>query len=124
MPRARSEPTRFMEREIEVEAAEDAPQRPVAFKIGGQRYVVADVLSTWEDEEPGGRTRRQRRHRTFYRLRTEEGHLFDIYFDWAEARRRHRNRWVLHRRLAEAAEPAPAPAHGEKEPPGEEGGGA
>ena len=124
MPGPRSKSTRFMEREIEVEGAEDAPRRPVAFKVGGHRYVVAAVLSTWEDEEPGGRTRRQRRHRTFYRLRTEEGHLFDIYFDWAEARRRHRDRWVLHRRVAAAAEPPPTPAQGEKEPPGEEGGGA
>ena len=124
MPGARSKPTRFMEREIEVEAAEDAPQRPVAFKIGGRRYVVADLLSTWEDEAPGGaRQWSKRRHRTFYRLRTEEGDLFDIYFDWAEARRRHRDRWVLHRRLSTGAEPAEAPASGEKEPPGEEEGG-
>ena len=72
MPGPRSKSTRFMEREIEVEGAEDAPRRPVAFKVGGHRYVVAAVLSTWEDEEPGGRTRRQRRHRTFYRLRTEK----------------------------------------------------
>jgi hypothetical protein len=112
-----------MEREIEVEGAEDAPRRPVAFKVGGQRYVVAAVLSTWEDEEPGGRTRRQRRHRTFYRLRTEEGHLFDIYFDWAEARRRHRDRWVLHRRLAAAAEPSPMPEPEAETPPTEGAGG-
>ena len=125
MPRARSEPTRFMDREIEVEGAEEPPRRPAAFKVGGRRYVVADLLSTWEDEAPGGgRHWSQRRHRTFYRLRTEEGHLFDIYFDWAEARRRHRDRWVLHRRLAAAAEPAEEPARRAKEPSGEEGGGA
>jgi hypothetical protein len=111
MPEARSEPTWFMDREIDVEAAEDAPRRPTAFRVGGRRYVVADVLSTWEDEAPGSARgawhQRQRLHRTFYRLRTEEGHLFDIYFDWSESRRRHRDRWVLHRRLS-AAPPAAA----------------
>jgi hypothetical protein len=111
-----------MDREIEVEAAEDAPRRPVAFKVGGHRYVVADVLSTWDDEAPGAaRDWRQRHARTFYRLRTEEGHLFDIYYDWSESRRRRRDRWMLHRRLAAAPPPAatdaaPAPST-EAEPP-------
>jgi len=124
MPGGRSEPTRFMEREIEVEAAEDAPRRPVAFKVGGRRYVVAGVLTTWEDEAPGAaRHWSQRRHRTFYRLRTEEGDLFDVYFDWAESRRRHRDRWVLHRRLSAAAEPAPMPPREPETPPAEEGAG-
>jgi hypothetical protein len=109
MPESRSESTRFMDREIEVEAAEDAPRRPVAFKVGGRRYVVAEVLSTWEDEAPGAaRNWRQHRHRTFCRLRTEEGDLFDLYYDWSESRRHHRDRWVLHRRLAAAPPPAAA----------------
>jgi hypothetical protein len=117
MPGSRSEPTRLMDREIEVEAAEDAPRQPAAFKVGGRRYVVAEVLSTWDDESPGSaRDWRQRLHRTFYRLRTEEGELFDIYFDWSESHRRHRDRWVLHRRLSAAApasEPASAPSQEE-----------
>jgi hypothetical protein len=122
MPEARSESTRFMDREIEVEAAEEAPRRPVAFKVGGRRYAVTDVLSTWEDEAPGtGRDWRQRHHRTFHRLRTDEGDLFDVYYDWSESRRHHRDRWVLHRRLAAAPPPAateaaPAPST-EAEPP-------
>jgi len=127
MPGARSESSRFMDREIEVEAAEDAPQQPVAFKVGGRRYVVADVLSTWEDEAPGAaRNWRQHHHRTFYRLRTEEGDLFDVYYDWSESRRHHRDRWVLHRRLAAAppsasAEPAPVPPPEAEAPAAEEG---
>ena len=127
MPEARSESARFMDREIEVEATEEAPRRPVAFKVGGRRYVVADVLSTWGDEAPGAaRDWRQRHHRTFYRLRTEEGDLFDVYYDWSESRRHHRDRWVLHRRLA-AAPPAaatelpPAPSAEAEPPPAEEG---
>ena len=125
MPGARSEPTRFMDREIDVEAAEDAPRRPVAFSVAGRRYVVAGVLSTWEDEAPGAARRgRPSYHRTFYRLRTEDGDVFDIYFDEGESRRRHRDRWVLHRRLAAApaagaAEPAAAPS-----PQGEAAGGS
>ncbi len=127
MSEARSESARFMDREIEVEAAEDAPRRPVAFKVGGRRYVVAAVVSTWDDEAPGAaRDWRQRHHRTFYRLRTEEGDLFDVYYDWSESRRHHRDRWVLHRRLA-AAPPAaatelpPVPPAEAEPPPAEEG---
>jgi hypothetical protein len=114
-----------MNREIKVEAAEDAPRRPVAFELDGRRYVVAGVLSTWEDEAPGpARDLRQRRHRTFYRLRTEEGQLFDIYFDWAESRRRRRDRWVLHRRLTAAPPAAAAAEPAQAQPPeAEEGGG-
>ena len=128
MPGPRSESSRFMDREIEVEAAEDAPRRPAAFKVGGQRYVVAEVLSTWEDEAPGAaRDWRQRRDRTFYRLRTEEGDLFDIYYDWSESQRHHRDRWVLHRRLAAApppaaAEPTPVPPPEAEAPAADEGG--
>jgi Domain of unknown function (DUF6504) len=130
MPGARSESSRFMDREIEVEAAEDAPRQPVAFKVGGRRYVVADVLSTWEDEAPGAaRDWRQHHHRTFYRLRTEEGDLFDVYYDWSESRRHHHDRWVLHRRLAAAppsapAEPVPVPPPEAEAPAAEEGGSA
>ena len=127
MPGARSESSRFMDREIEVEAAEDAPQQPVAFTVGGRRYVVADVLSTWEDEAPGtARDWRQHHHRTFYRLRTEEGDLFDVYYDWSESRRHHRGRWVLHRRLAAAppsaaTEPTSTPSAEAEAPAAEEG---
>ena len=117
MPHARTQPTRFMDREIQVETAEAEPRRPTAFSVGGRRYLVADVISTWEDEAPGSARdwhQRQRRQRTFYRLRTEEGELFDVYYDWSESRRHHRDRWVLHRRLSTAApaptaEPAPEP---------------
>ena len=119
MPGAGSEPTRFMDREIEVEATEDAPRRPVAFKVGGHRYGVVEVLSTWEDEAPGAtRDWRQRHDRTFYRLRTDEGDLFDIYYDWNESRRHHRDRWVLHRRLSTAppAASTPEPQSGEEPP--------
>jgi len=119
MPGAGSEPTRFMDREIEIEATEDAPRRPVAFKVGERRYGVAEVLSTWEDEAPGAaRDWRHRHDRSFYRLRTDEGDVFDIYYDWNESRRYHRDRWVLHRRLSTAppAASTPEPPSGEEPP--------
>jgi hypothetical protein len=132
MPEARSEPTKFMDREIQVEAAQDTPRQPAAFTVGGRRYVVAELLSTWEDEAPGSARnfrQRQRLHRTFHRLRTEEGDLFEIYYDWSESRRRHRDRWVLHRRLSTAAaappaEPAPEPKAEAEAPAVESNGGA
>ena len=118
MPEARSQPIRFMDREIQVEAAEDAPRRPKAFTVGGRRYLVTEVISTWEDEPPGSaRNWHQRPHRTFYRLRTEEGELFDVYYDLGESRRRHRDRLALHRRLSTAA-PA-STAEPDKKPPAE-----
>ena len=43
--------------------------------------------------------------RRYYRLRTEEGEVYELYVDWSPARRRRKEgagaaRWYLHRRIS------------------------
>ena len=125
MPRQHSAPRRLGGREIQAEVSGDEGSDPKSFVLGGHKHVVAEVVSTWHDESFGGGYRRDAwlgHQRVFYRVRTEAGELFDIYFDLGERRRRGKGRWVLHRRLAAGApapEAAPAqqpPATGEDQP--------
>ncbi len=113
MPDARPAAKDFVDREIEVELGEDEPEKPTSFRLGKRRYEVEEVVSTWRDQELGdatgfGRSWRNRHQRTYLRLKTRDGELFDIYFDLSAGRKKGRKRWVLHRRLrGEEAPPAP-----------------
>jgi hypothetical protein len=123
MPDDRAAAREFVDREIVVEAGEDEPDRPKAFRLGKRRYEVAEVVSTWRDQELGAptgfdRSWRDRHQRTYLRVKTAEGDLFDIFFDMAGRRKQGRRRWVLHRRLRGAeAPPAPPGAIPEEPPP-------
>jgi hypothetical protein len=116
----------FVDREIEVELAEDEPDKPTAFRVGKRRYEVEELVSTWRDQELGastgfGRSWRDRHQRTYMRVKTTDGELFDIYFDLGGSRKKERKRWVLHRRLrGEEVGPAPSgPTPEEPSPPPE-----
>ena len=91
----------FVHEEIEVEFARK-PGPPVAFVWRDERHEVAEVLRSWADHGFGTLGYRakwwQRRHRTYYRVRTKEGALADFYLD------RGRQRWVLYRRSRLAGE--------------------
>ena len=116
MPQRRPPPSRAGEREIQVEVSGDEGSEPKAFTLTGHRHVVADVVGSWHDEAFSAGYRRDAwlgHQRLFYRLRTEAGELFDVYFDLGEQRRRGRGRWVMHRRLA--AGEAPLPEHPQEE---------
>ncbi len=114
MARQPSKPSSPGDREIRVEVSgaegsSVAGGEPKAFTVAGRRHGVAEGVSTWPDESFGGGYRRDAwlgHQRLFYRVRTEAGELFDIYFDLGESRRRRKSRWVLHRRLPAAAGPA------------------
>ena len=75
---------RFFGQVIEVER-DDESRAPVAFAFKGERHEVAEVLTYWQDHgfPNDGRKHRwiQRRHRNYYRVRTAEGRVFEIYFD-------------------------------------------
>ncbi len=88
-----------------MELGEEEPEKPKAFRLGKRRFEVVEVVSTWRDQELGaptgfGRSWRDRHQRTYLRVKTQEGELFDIYFDLAGRRKKGRRRWVLHRRLS------------------------
>ena len=90
-----------IDREIEVELGDDEPKVPKAFRLDATRYSVAGLLRTWPDaalaSTPRTANRRSRPSRTFFRVKTEEGTIFDIYCDWFSNKKQ---RWVLHRKLA------------------------
>ena len=75
--------------------------QPVAFRWRGRQYRIGRVRQSWFDVSsgpPGSRIRKgwwERRRRTFYRVETQDGQLFEIYWDRGAARRD----WVLYRRL-------------------------
>lgn len=87
----------FIDESVEIKF-ERTPWHPEAFVWRGQEYVIARVLDTWFDYGWGPLQQRpkrwwQRRHRTYYRVETREGEVYEIYHDRA------RREWTLYRRL-------------------------
>ncbi len=105
-------PVDFVDREIEVTLSEDKLPVPVAFHLGSRQYKIVEQLATWEDHAfaalQRGRDWRQQQQRRYYRVRTEEGEVYELYADWSPGRRRRKGeaqgtRWSLHRRLSSGA---------------------
>lgn len=76
------------------------PGPPRAFTWEGRTLAVVEVLEHWQDygfgsTHPAARNWRTRRHRNYYRLRAEDGHIYDLYLD----RGAKRPRWYLYRRV-------------------------
>ena len=76
---------RFFGQVISVERGGGETRTPTAFSFGGERHAVARILASWQDfgfPDDGRRhTWRQRRHRTYYRVETDGGRRFEIYYD-------------------------------------------
>jgi hypothetical protein len=103
-------PVDFVAREVEVTLSEDEAV-PVAFRLGSRQYKIAEQIASWQEGAfPGlrpGREWRQQRERRYYRVRTEEGEVYELYAAWSPARRRRREgtqgtRWYVHRRIIAA----------------------
>ena len=102
-------PVDFVDREIEVQLSEDEAPVPLAFRLGSREYKIGEQLATWEDHAfaalQRGRDWRQQQQRRYYRVRTGEGEVCELYADWSPGRRRRKGeaqgtRWYLHRRLS------------------------
>lgn len=88
---------------------------PDAFSWDGQRFDIVAVLAEWHDYDKRRErdtTRRSqgqltRKHgswglgRDFYRVRTEDGRVFDLYYDRSPMGADDIGRWVLYRELEE-----------------------
>jgi hypothetical protein len=67
--------------------------------------MIADILEAWQDygfgKSPMRRKRWwQRHHRNYYRVRTTEGELFEIYYDRGTRLEHAKSeRWFLYRQL-------------------------
>jgi len=75
---------RFIGQKIDVETG-GAIKEPVSFTWKGKEYRIVEVLLSWMDWGfPQGASQRDwktRRHRNFYRVRTESGLVCEIYHD-------------------------------------------
>ncbi len=102
-------PVEFIGKPIEVKLSDDDPPVPVAFRLGDKEYKVADVLQHWQEHASGQAIRghddwRSGPQRLYYRLRTTEGEVYEVYVDWLATRRQGRRRqekskWFAYRRL-------------------------
>ena len=106
-------PVDFVGREIEVRMSEGDSPAPVAFSLGEREFKVAEQLATWQDHAfaatgRGGRNWRQPQQRWFFRVRADDGEVYELYVDWSPGRRRRAARWYLHRHWTGAAEEKPA----------------
>jgi hypothetical protein len=114
------QPLRFIGEEIEVGFRQPPvyskrPDCPDQFVWRGSAYAILELLAEWHDYRRRGRmgmnmrperaaTAAQRGSwgvgRYYFRVRTDAGRVFDIYYDRAPASREDRSgRWFLYREL-------------------------
>ena len=84
---------------IDVEC-EGEPAQPVSFIWRDEEFRIEEILRAWQDWGfPAGAPRRKawnlRRHRNYFKVRTECGRVFEIYMD----RKTPEFVWVLYREL-------------------------
>lgn len=113
-------PVRFISEPVEVQfdrppLLEKKPGCPNGFTWRGTAYRIAEVLSEWHDYERRGRMARNMKPehaavaasrgswgvgQDYFRVRTENGQFFDLYYDRAPKDAGHRKgAWFLDREL-------------------------
>ena len=96
--------TRFFGRQIEVVTGGDI-KVPVSFRLDGRNYTIAEITESWPDYGYGRDSSRrkhwwQRHHRNYYRVRTDEGGVYEIYHDrGTKLTHPEHKKWFLTRRL-------------------------
>lgn len=89
---------------------------PDAFAWEGQQFPIVAVLAEWHDYDKRrerdttrrSQTQLTRKHgswglgRDFYRVRTENGRVFDLYYDRSPKGADDIGRWVLYKELEES----------------------
>ncbi len=114
-------PVRFIGEPIEVQfnrpsVLEKEPDCPDGFVWRGDTYQVMETLSEWRDYSRRGRMARNMspRHlatasrrgswgvgRHYFRVRTDTGQVFDLYFDRApKSTDERKGQWFLYRELS------------------------
>jgi hypothetical protein len=112
----------FYAEEIEVRfekepTLEKKPGLPAAFTWRDREYVIVELLGEWHDYRKRGASKafyekergsywvgNTQRHGSWgvggdhYRVRTESGEVFDIYYDRAPKGQRRKGQWILSRR--------------------------
>lgn len=94
----------FFGREVQVTVNGEV-KVPTSFRLDDRQYVISEIVLAWQDHGFGPTTSRrkkwwQRRHRNYYRVKTPEGDLFEIYYDRGTSLKYpERRKWFLHRQL-------------------------
>ena len=78
-------PERFFGQQIEVNTG-GYIKVPLSFRLDAREYFIAEILESWPDYGFGrstlGRKRWwQRHHRNYYRVKTTDGEVYEIYHD-------------------------------------------
>jgi hypothetical protein len=115
-------PKRFINEAVEAffeqaPALEKKPGPPAGFIWRGERFVIVEILSEWHDYQRRGRMNRnmQPKHASaaelrgswgvgqdYYRVRTQDERVFDIYYDRAPKDvDRRKGAWFLDREMSE-----------------------
>jgi hypothetical protein len=98
---------------------EKKPGAPAGFTWRGERFAIAEILSEWHDYQRRGRMSgnmrpEHARHakirgswgvgQDYYRVRTGDSRIFDLYYDRAPQDVDHRKGgWFLYRELSQGA---------------------
>lgn len=99
---------------------EKRPGPPAAFTWRGREYVIVELIREWHDYRKRGKSKAfyekergsywvrasQRQGsrgvgRDHFRVRTESGEVFDIYYDRSPKGQKRKGQWILSRRLRE-----------------------
>ena len=77
--------SQFIGKDIKV-TTEGEIKNPVSFVMDGREYIIAEIEEAWPDSSFGRvpRDRRkwwQRRHRNYFRVRTTDDEVYEIYYD-------------------------------------------
>jgi len=94
----------FFGQEIEVSVSDEI-KVPTSFRLGDREYVISDIIEAWHDYGFGRSSLRrkrwwQRHHRNYYRVRTTQDEIFEIYYDRGTSLKHpERKKWFHHRQL-------------------------
>jgi hypothetical protein len=78
---------RYFGRQIEVitKGGENDPKIPVSFELDGREHIIIEVMESWPDygfsKSETSKTWRTRHHRNYYRVKTAEGEVYEIYYE-------------------------------------------
>ena len=95
---------RFFSQEIEVTVSGKV-KSPASFRPGKEEYIIAEIIDSWADYGFGRTPLRrkrwwQRHHRNYYRVKTTQGEIFEIYYDRGTSLSHpERKKWFLSRQL-------------------------
>ena len=95
---------KFFSREIKVTVSGEI-KVPTSFRLDEHEYVISEIVGAWSDHGFGLSPLRrkkwwQRHHRNYYRVKTIQGEIFEMYYDrGTNLEHPERKKWFLCRQL-------------------------